>query len=115
MGAGSRMPVGSEDMCLCRFWRAPGGAAVDAGTGVPVGDTVTCSLAAAGGHLAVLQWARVHHCPWNKWTCYFAAENQRLEVLQWARAHGCPWNKRECEYVSWRHPDTQAWVRAQPE
>jgi hypothetical protein len=22
-----------------------------------------------GGHLAVLQWAREHHCPWDEETC----------------------------------------------
>jgi len=26
-------------------------------------------VAAWGGHLAVLQWAREHHCPWYKQAC----------------------------------------------
>jgi len=28
-----------------------------------------CALAAAGGHLAVLQWAREHGCPWHRARC----------------------------------------------
>ena len=141
MGAGARVSVERVDARLGRCGRSSGDAAVGAGARVPVG----CGdvfFAAAGGHLEVLQlarergpgrkpgaslyprerlslslsqWARVHHCPWNKWTCYFAAQNERLEVLQWARAHGCPWSKRECVNASWRHPEKLAWVRAQPD
>jgi len=36
-------------------------------------------------------------------------------VLRWARENGCPWNKHTCELVSGNHPETQVWVRAQPE
>ena len=49
-----------------------------------------CALAAGGGHLAVLKWARAQGAPWCKRTCAWAARNGHLEVLQWARAHGCP-------------------------
>jgi hypothetical protein len=53
--------------------------------------TSTCKLAAAGGHLEVLQWARENGCPWDTATCASAAEGGHLEVLTWAREHGCPW------------------------
>lgn len=52
----------------------------------------TCSDAARGGHLGVLQWARKNGCPWNEWTCSNAAKGGHLEVLRWARQNGCPWN-----------------------
>jgi len=68
----------------------------------------------AGGHLEVLQWAREHDCPWDADTCYFAAMTGHLEALLWARAHGCPWEKGRCEYASRDHPETLAWVLAQP-
>ena len=55
-------------------------------------DADTCSSAALGGHLEVLQWARANGCPWNVDTCSYAAKGGHLETLQWARANGCPWN-----------------------
>ena len=74
-------------------------------------DWSTC---AHDGNLEVLWWAREHECPWDADTCYWAAAGGHLEVLQWARAHGCPWDKQFCEHASARHPDTLAWLRAQP-
>ena len=50
----------------------------------------TCSAAARGGHLAVLQWARANGCPWDAWTCAYAARDGHLAVLGWALANGCP-------------------------
>jgi hypothetical protein len=50
---------------------------------------------------------------WNEWTCHGAAAGGHLEVLQWARAKGCPWIKHDCFHVSWRHPETRAWVQQQ--
>ena len=38
-----------------------------------------------------------------------------LKVLRWAREPGCPWDKQDFECASGHHPETQAWVRAQPE
>jgi hypothetical protein len=52
----------------------------------------TCSFAAKGGHLEVLQWARGEGCDWNSYTCAFAAEGGHLAVLQWARGAGCDWH-----------------------
>ena len=42
----------------------------------------TCSAAAAGGHLGVLEWARSQEppCPWNGRTCSEAAMGGHLEV-----------------------------------
>ena len=74
----------------------------------------TCALAARGGSLEVLRWARAHHCSWDAYTCSCAAEGGYLQVLRWARAHGCPWSKWVCDVFSRSHPETQAWVRAQP-
>ena len=53
-------------------------------------------MAPAGGHLAVLQWAREHGCPWDSLTRLNAAVHGQLEVLQWMRendATGEVWNK----------------------
>ena len=53
---------------------------------------LTCSEAAAGGHLVVLQWAREQACHWNVGTCTAAASNGHLVVLQYAHQNGCsPW------------------------
>ena len=74
-------------------------------------DRSTCSGAARGGHLEVLQWAAVigiieqvlallravghlivlqqarsQGYPWNSGTCYQAARGGHLAVLQWARS-----------------------------
>ena len=54
------------------------------------GDAGTCTYAARGGHLEVLQWLRANGCPWNEWTCLHAAGGGHLVMLQWARANGCP-------------------------
>ena len=36
----------------------------------------------------MLRWAREHGCEWDEQTCALAAEGGHLDVLQWARAHG---------------------------
>ena len=53
-------------------------------------DSDTCSQAASGGHLSILQWARSRGCPWDSDTCASASLHGHLEVLQWARSQGCP-------------------------
>jgi hypothetical protein len=65
----------------------------------PFDNRRLCGIAAAGGHLEVLRWAREKGCPWNKWTCAAAARGGHLDVLKWARERGCPWDKRPCEYL----------------
>ena len=55
-------------------------------------DERTCSWAAQGGHLAVLQWARQNGYVWSEDTCTLAAEGGRLAVLQWAHENNCPWS-----------------------
>jgi hypothetical protein len=77
-------------------------------------DWRTCGGAARGGHLGVLQWARQHGCPWDAYTCRMAASGGHLGVLQWARQHGCPWTI----YIgSWAaaggHLDVLQWTRQQ--
>ena len=56
-------------------------------------NETTCSEAAYGGHLEVLQWARANGCEWNALTCSYAAQGGHLGMLQWARASGCPDNE----------------------
>ena len=73
------------------------------------GSANPCALAAEGGHLAVLQWARAHHCPWDAATCYAAASGGHLDVLQWARKHGCPWNKQACYLAARTEVKAEAW------
>lgn len=45
--------------------------ALNARSGCPRHDWAhgVCVHAAFGGHLAVLQWARAHGCPWDERTC----------------------------------------------
>ena len=38
---------------------------------------------------------RADGCPWDWSTCSAAAKGGHLEVLQWARANGCPWHEKE--------------------
>ena len=46
----------------------------------------TCAEAAAGGHLEALKWARALGCEWCGEACAnLAAYGGNLEVLQWAR------------------------------
>jgi hypothetical protein len=75
-------------------------------------DKWTCYWAAKGGHLEVLQWAREHGCPWDEWTCWGAARGGHLEVVQWAREHGCPWDKRTCSMAAGGgHREVLQWAR----
>jgi hypothetical protein len=57
--------------------------------GCPLGYSVS-EAAAGGGHLAVLQWLTQEGCPWDSGTCEAAARGGHLEVLQWALQNGCP-------------------------
>jgi hypothetical protein len=65
-------------------------------------DKWTCTWAAEGGHLALLQWARLEAnppCPWDEDTCREAAEKGHLAMLQWARTVAdppCPWDEWTC-------------------
>ena len=88
----------------------------------------TCSLAAHGGHLEVLQWARYAlcgignpgytrplSCNWNEGTCSAAAEGGHLEVLQWLRGPiaGCNWNADTCMMAAGGgHIAVLKWARA---
>ena len=58
-------------------------------------DRDTCSAAALGGHLEVLQWAHANGCLWDIRTCHKAAEGGYLKVILWARANGCPCAENE--------------------
>ena len=40
----------------------------------------------------MLKWARANGCPWDYWTCSGAAEGGHLELLEWAAGQGCDWN-----------------------
>ena len=92
MNARERLPVGREDVRVRGGERPPRGASAGARERIPW-NIWTRALAAARGHLEVLQWARENDCPWDEETCSNAALDGHLEVLQWARENGCPWNE----------------------
>ncbi len=61
------------------------------------GDSTTY-LAAQGGHLEFLKWARGisppnEPCPWNKWCCSVAAKGGHFATLKWMKANGCHWDR----------------------
>ena len=75
-------------------------------------DEYTCELAALGGHLKVLRFARENRCPWDEWTCARAAEGGHLEVLQWAHQNGCPWVEHTCACAAkGGHLEVLQWAR----
>ena len=43
-------------------------------------QALTCSSAAEGGHLHILQWARSEGCPWIWITCDVATKRGRLHI-----------------------------------
>lgn len=51
-------------------------------------------MAAGGGHLSVLKWARDQGCSWTELTCTAAAAGGHLQTLRWLRENGCPWDRR---------------------
>ena len=66
--------------------------------------TDVCRIAAAGGHLNILQWARSQtpQYSWDVMTCAVAARFGHLEVLQWIRSQTppCPWDDRACQLAA---------------
>ena len=66
----------------------------------------TCSAAAEGVHLHILQWLRKKDapCPWSgdshasDHTCAAADEGGHLDVLKWLRSQDtpCPWTDLTC-------------------
>ncbi len=76
-------------------------------------NTDTCARAAGGGHLAALQWSRAHGAPWDEQTCAYAAAGGHLTVLQWLRKQGAPWNEQTCAYAAGGgHLAVLQWLRA---
>ncbi len=77
-------------------------------------DEETCANAARGGHLELLQWARVTGCPWNGQTCLGnAARGGHLEVLQWLKSKGCPWDRAAGSYAArGGHLEVLKWLAA---
>ncbi|CAM9453495.1 unnamed protein product [Ectocarpus sp. 6 AP-2014] len=55
-------------------------------------STDLCGMAAGGGHIDALKWARGKGYQWNERTCMAAARGGHLEVLQWLRQEECPWD-----------------------
>jgi hypothetical protein len=77
----------------------------------------TCVVAAAYGHLDILQWARANDCPWDERTCLVAAAYGHLPALRWARQSGCPLDAWTCATmynaaVAWGFTDVAAWLEA---
>ena len=53
------------------------------------GTRTTTSARYAYGHsVALAAWARANGCTWGERTCALAARGGHLHVLQWARANG---------------------------
>lgn len=74
----------------------------------------TCRAAARFGHLNLLQWVRGQGCPWNEDTCSYAARGGHLAVLKWSREQGCPWNEDTCSYAAKSgHVGVLQWARQQ--
>ena len=76
----------------------------------------TCSWAALGGQLEMLQWLRAKGCPWGTLASTWAAQRGQLEVLQWMRAQDppCPWNSNICDKAAkFGHLDVLRWARSQ--
>ncbi len=73
-----------------------------------------CEVAAARGHLNVLQWARSRGYPWTKRVFAKAAKYGHLHVLKWAHASGCPPNnKKLCEIATMRGDrEILAWAQS---
>jgi hypothetical protein len=73
----------------------------------------TCSSAAFGGHLEVLQWLKANGCPRDSRVFRYAGLEGHMHVLEWAFANGCPRNAEvrsfaACEagnlrVVQWAH------------
>jgi len=57
-----------------------GNAAVAEGEWMPLKDESTCEIAAEGGHLEVLRWAREYGCPWDTRTCAAAEESGHVAL-----------------------------------
>ena len=77
-------------------------------------DGWVCTLAAQGGHLEALRWAREHGCPWSGRACLYAAEGGHLDLLKSVRAHGCPWGEESIVcYTAARggHLEVLQWLR----
>ena len=57
----------------------PGGAAVRAGATEVIVGLEDCAIAAEGGHLEMLQWARAHGCEWGAETWQYAVQGGNLD------------------------------------
>ena len=77
-------------------------------------DWRVCPTAARAGHLALLQWVRQKGCPWSSFTCTCAARGGHLAVLQWARQNGCDWSVYTCAAAAeGGHLPLLEWARQQ--
>ena len=59
----------------------------------------------------MLQWARANGCDWDWSTCSVAAEGGHIAVLQWARANGCEWDRVDC--LDMAPAETREWILTQ--
>ena len=47
-------------------------------------------FSASGGHLHVLQYLRLHGCPWNIRVTDAASHSGHEDVFEWLRTNRCP-------------------------
>jgi hypothetical protein len=75
-------------------------------------DATTCHEAAVGGRMECIRYAHEKLCPWDAPTCALAARFGQLEMLQWLREHHCPWDKMTCTFaVRGGHVAVLRWAR----
>ncbi|QDZ24476.1 hypothetical protein A3770_13p69940 [Chloropicon primus] len=79
-------------------------------------EVVAVLGAAAGGHIAMLEWLRSKGCEFDESTCSGAAKGGHLDVLKWLRSQDppCDWDQETCRKAARRgHLDVLQWARSQ--
>lgn len=74
-----------------------------------------CASAAEHGYLEILQYLRVHNCPWDERVADGAIKYGNLENLQWIVQNGCRINSEGAIYLAayYGHLHIVKWLRSQ--
>jgi len=80
------LPSAAECLCILREVGVP----LPAYFSTASGQATWLWQAARDGVLELVKGLRAEGCPWHEHTCEIAADGGEVEVLQWARGHGCP-------------------------
>ena len=78
-------------------------------------DEKTCTAAAQGGHLKLLQWLHERECSWYPFDiCYYAAANGDIPMLQWMHEIDCLWEGQACSSAATHgHLNVLQWLRCE--